>query len=241
MHDQPWPQPLKFTGILCFVMLTALSIAIIVECFRRAILGDVEFALGFGGGACTLALVAVIALHDSGIRHIGLPPGITLYHDPHHGTGVTIPGKRWVNRILVAAPIGISMYGTAAAVAWATGHGDAFMPFGRNTAGGAVYLASGSVVLITVALFVATSRLDTTVRIYPDGIERITARRILLITQRTRVFLSWNDIARIDVGNLGVGFRSTSFPVIDLHTVSTLADEQRVPPHDTDNKVTIMA
>lgn len=241
MQHPPWPQKFKPLTLLFAIAIAVAAVLTTAICLRRLVYGDVEFALGFGGAAYALAMAAVLTTNDSGVRYTTLSPKITLHNHPEHGAGVEIPSRRWVSRVLIGLMLGVSMYSATAALAYSAGHGDKFLPFGRDTRGGAIFLVSSTVVLVAVALLMATSGLDTTVRVYRDGVERLTHRRILLVTTRAQVFLHWNDIMDVAVGDLGVRLGSAKYPVIDLHTATALSDEQRLPHHDTDRKATIMA
>ncbi len=57
---------------------------------------------------------------------------------------------------------------------------------------------------IAVILLFTVTRFDTTVSIYRDGVERYVRRRILFSTQVSRLFLPWNEISAIGVGDIGV-------------------------------------
>ncbi len=243
-RDEPpaWPQPLRFIPLAFAFMILAvgtLAVALAVRDLRRA-----PFLLapaGFVGGAAALALLSLLGFQEAGFRHIRLSRTVQTREDPDFGTGVRIPMSRTLAPLLIAALAGGAVYGASAAAAWYLGVGEALLPSGRDTRGGAMVMAGCAIGSIAVILLFTVTRFDTTVSIYRDGVERYVRRRILFSTQVSRLFLPWNEISAIGVGDIGVrgNFEPGKHPAIDLYT-EFVPDSVRTL-HDTDHRITLMA
>ncbi len=240
-RDAPpaWPQPLRFIPlVLAFTLLTigTLCIALAVRDLHRT----PSFAsAGFVGGAAIAALLSLASFREAGFRHIRLSRTVHTRENPDFGTGVRIPMSRKLVPLLITALAGGTVYGASAAVSWYLGGGETLLPSGRDTREGATFMAGCAIVSIVLILFFALLRVDTTVIIYRDGVERYVRRRILFSTRVSRSFLPWNEISAIGVGDIGGNFGPDKQPAIDLYT-EFVPDSARTP-HDTDHRITLMA
>lgn len=225
--------------VLSIALLTGacVSLAFTFDTFRTS---DVRVAIGATGSSIAVLILTISSFRGAGFRNLRLPRSVAVHHDPEHGAGLRIPTNGTDVWTTVAAMLGLTTYGTAAAYASYTGLGEALLPFGRDNREGALFMAVCAVCLGTIAVLIASIRFNTTLYICERGIRRHVRRRIFLKKQVFDMFVPWEGVTRVGVGDLGVRGGNTANPVIDLHTTELVPPESKTR-HDSEHRLAIMA
>ncbi|WP_222430079.1 hypothetical protein [Rhodococcus rhodochrous] len=236
----PWPQSLRITTlVLAIALLTAAcaSLGFALDTFRT---GHAWITVGAIGGSLAVAVIAISTLRSAGFRNLRTPRSITVQHDPEHGVVLTIFTNRTTMWTTVVAMLGLVAYGSAAAFVWHSGLGEALLPINRDNSESALFIAVCAASMGLIAILIVSIRFETTLYICQRGVRRHVRRRVFFKKQVFDIFLSWEGITRIGVGNLGVGGGTTVHPVIDLHTAEPITPEARTR-HDSEYRVAVMA
>lgn len=234
-----WPQPLRLLPLIlscALVVIGALCIVLGVHSLTHA---PAVVSAGLLGGAAMVISLSVVSFRESGFRHIRPTRAVRVCEHSEYGAGVHVPMSRKLVPFLIATLAGGAAYGTAAAIGGHLDIGGFLLPAGRDTRDGATAMAIVAVGSISLILLFTLIRIDTALSIYQGGVERYVRRRILFVTKVSRIFLPWDEISAIDVGDLGGNFGSDKHPAIDLHTASV--PEPARTPHDNEHRVTLMA
>lgn len=233
-RGQAWIQPFRplvLIATIAMLMIAFIAIHLAIEGFIR---GATNTSVAFSAGTAMAMLGAVYGLQEAGFRRVGLPRGVRRQHDPVHGYGMRIPATRVLTPLCAAVLVGCAFYTGAASLSWFLGMEESLLPSGRNTDGGATFMALCSVGSTMIALLLVAIRIDTAATIYQDGVERTSLRQFFCFARRYRTFLTWDQIEHISADSLA------HHPVIKLCIASELPRSQRTP-HDTEHEVTVLA
>ncbi|QXU53236.1 hypothetical protein [Rhodococcus sp. LW-XY12] len=235
----PWPQHFHVVAMLISVLMIALVPVFAALTLQQWTQDDVLAAAGFAGITLGLALSSPICFHEAGIRHLSLSRLVVHHHHPEHGAGIRIPTRRWGISTVVGTALALGTYSLAAAIAVSHRSGESLLPHGRTESEGLPFLIVLVFVCFATAVFLLVVRSDTRLDIYRGGIRRRVCRRVLTHAQLIDHFIPWNEIERIEVGDLGVRLGSAQYPVVDLFTVSPTAEDLRTR-HDGVNRFAVM-
>lgn len=238
--EAPWPQPLRIVPLVLSIALliaACVSFAFVQDTIRTK---DFQVTLGAAGGSIALFVIARSSFRRAGLRDLRPHRDIRFRHDRDRGPGISIPTRRTEVWTTVAVMLGLAAYGSAAAFAWHSGLGEALLPISRDNSESALFIAVCAAGMGLIAVLIVSIRFETTLYISPRGVRRYVRRRVFFKKQVFDISLSWEGIARIGVGSLGVGGGTTVHPVIDLHTNEPIPPEARTR-HDSECRVAVMA
>ncbi|MDJ0399252.1 hypothetical protein [Rhodococcus rhodochrous] len=232
-----WPQAFRPVIFLMAVAL-ALSAMVMIPLALRA--GKAHHALevtGYVGGLSMMALLSVTALRESGFRHVRRSSRIHRIHDPRHGDGIIVPMRRGLTAPVMIVLLGGAVYGVAASTLWFIAGNTSLLPEGRDTPRNALLVAVLAAVALLLSSILLAIRIEFAVRIFREGIERHTRRRIFFSDKEFRIFLPWVDITSVDAEmNADLG----RHPSIGLRTARPIPEGQRTP-HDSDDRIAVLA
>jgi len=236
----PWPQSIRIaTLVLAIVLLTTActSLGFALDTFRT---GHILAAVGATGGSLAVAVIAISTFRSAGFRNLRTPRSITVQHDSGHFAGLKISTNRTDVWATVVVMLGFITYGSAAAFAWRNALGEALLPISRDNREGALFIAVCAATMSLTAILIVSIRFETTLYIGQQGVQRYVHRRVFFKKQVFEIFLPWEGITRIGVGDLGVGGGTMAHPVIDLHTTEPIPLEARTR-HDSEYRLAVMA
>ncbi|MFE3195743.1 hypothetical protein ACFXHA_42555 [Nocardia sp. NPDC059240] len=136
--------------------------------------------------------------------------------DPSRGAGVRLRGR--------GTPLGVYMvylvlaggaaYGISSWVQWKHDQGDDLLPAGRNNSGGATFLlVCGVVALLSIAVIAVIMHWQMSVELYPEGVRRLVP---LPFGASQDLYLAWDEIGSVSVGEFRASAQSNPMPTIDL-------------------------
>ncbi|WP_143533418.1 hypothetical protein [Rhodococcus rhodochrous] len=232
-----WPQAFR-PVIFLMAVAFALSAMVMITLAIRA--GNAHHALeftGYVGGLSMMALLSLTALRESGFRHVRRSSRIHRIHDPRHGDGIIVPMRRGLTAPVMIVLLGGAVYGVAASALWFVAGNTSLLPEGRDTPRNALLVAVLAAVALLLSSILLAIRIEIAVRIFREGIERHTRRRIFFSNKEFRIFLPWADITSVDAEiNADLG----RHPLIGLRTTGPIPEGQRTP-HDSDDRIAVLA
>ncbi len=135
-----------------------------------------------------------------------------------------------------------SVFCLSAAITWYFGVAETLLPGGRDTKGGAIFMAICGGGALAVAAFLLLVRNVTEFSIYPTGVRRYVRQWWGLSSKTHDAFLLWDDIAQISADELvtGTGRTEERNPRITLRSTTPIPAGQQLK-FDAENEITVMA